>query len=165
MWRTVIEQKTVLVCFKEGLNEIVGISMNYVTCKDDHFYESICRQNKSENNNRMYDVFRVLFDNFDIYEHYGVDYYMNGAGLAVAQKYRGRGIGLEFLKTRKSFCNMFRIELTSTIFTSSFSNNIADKAGFKLDKINSYEEIRIKHPHLKLPHINSDALTLKSMKF
>lgn len=83
----------------------------------------------------MYDAFLLLYDNFDTFEHYGVDKYLSAAGLAVSPAYRGRGFGLEFLKIRKSFCNDFGIKLTSTIFTSTFSNRIADEAGFKLDQI------------------------------
>lgn len=43
MWKSVIEQKTVLVCFKNGSDEMVGINMNYVVEKDDHFMESVRR--------------------------------------------------------------------------------------------------------------------------
>lgn len=44
MWKSEIEQKAVLVCFKNGSDEMVGINMNYVVEKDDHFMESVRRQ-------------------------------------------------------------------------------------------------------------------------
>lgn len=41
MWRSVVNQNAALVCFKEGSEEIVGINMNFVSQKDDHFMEEI----------------------------------------------------------------------------------------------------------------------------
>lgn len=35
----------------------------------------------------------------DIFEKYNIDHYMNEGPLAVVKKYRGRGIGVELLKT------------------------------------------------------------------
>lgn len=70
---------------------------------------------------------------FDAFEHYGVHEYLGSAGLVVDSRYRGRGIGEEFLRVRRAVCKEFGIKLTSTVFTSDFSNRIADKVGFKLD--------------------------------
>lgn len=83
----------------------------------------------------MFNTLSLLSENLDICEHYGVDKYLSSAGLVVLSKYRGRGIGQQFLVARKSVCDHFGIKLTSNTFTSDFSNQIADKAGFKIDKI------------------------------
>lgn len=45
----------------------------------------------------------MLYDNFNVYDHYGVEEYLASHGLSVDKKYRGRAIGDEFLKTRY-FC-------------------------------------------------------------
>lgn len=36
-------QNAALVCFRDGSDEIVGVNMNYVAVKDDHFMEN-CRK-------------------------------------------------------------------------------------------------------------------------
>lgn len=92
-------------------------------------------QFSSEKNIRQFFTLSLLNEDFDTYERYGVDQYLTSAGLTVTPKYRGRGIGEQFLKSRAVICKEFGIKLTSTSFTSEFSNRIADKVGFKLDKI------------------------------
>lgn len=81
----------------------------------------------------VFDIMFLLYENFDTCAHYGIDKYMSSLGLIVTEKYRGRGLGEHFLNTRRSFCNEFGIKLSSTVFTSNFSNKIADKVGFKLN--------------------------------
>lgn len=77
----------------------------------------------------------MLFENFDVCLNYGVDEYLGSAGLLVMPKYRGRAIGEHLLNARRVVCNHFGIKMTSTVFTSDITNRIADKVGFKLDKI------------------------------
>lgn len=73
-------------------------------------------------------------DGFDSCQYYNVDKYLTSAGLIVSSKYRGRCVGEHLLRARDTFCPQFDIKLTTTIFTSPYSNRIADKTGFKLDK-------------------------------
>lgn len=77
------------------------------------------------------DAMFLLYENFEPFTHYNVDKYLGSVGLVVSSRYRGRAIGEHFLQTRRNFCNEFGIKLTSTAFTSNFSNRIADKVGFK----------------------------------
>lgn len=77
----------------------------------------------------------LLHENCNIFELYKVDKYLTSVGLAVDNKYRGRGIAEHCLRIRKSICKEFGIKVTSTVFTADSSNRIADKVGFKLDKI------------------------------
>lgn len=86
----------------------------------------------------MFSIFGVLFENYDTCDHHGVDHYLSSAGLVVTPEYRGRGIGEQLLRARGVVCEHFGIELTSNTFTSDFSNQIAAKAGFKIDKILRY---------------------------
>lgn len=81
------------------------------------------------------DAIFLLYEDFDPFKHYNVDKYLGSVGLVVSNKYRGRAIGERFLQTRRFFCNEFGIKLTSTAFTSNFSNRIADKVGFKPDRV------------------------------
>lgn len=63
---------------------------------------------------------------------------MTSTGLAVAEKYRGRGIGEKILLNRKPIWNEFGIELTSYVFTSPFSSQFADMAGYKTDNLSTW---------------------------
>lgn len=38
-WKSILAQKMVLVCYKEGSKEIIGANFTFVTHKDDHFVE------------------------------------------------------------------------------------------------------------------------------
>lgn len=130
-----------------------------------------------------------MYKDFDVCENYGIDEYLTSVSLVVSAKYRGRGIGEQLLDTRKVVCQEFGIRLTSTSFTSDHSNRIAEKVGFKIDRILrcvqkrivfeceflffltqksfdfSYDEIRKTHPHLNLPPIKSEALTIMSKEY
>lgn len=39
-WKSIMAQKTPIVCYKEGSNEIIGANFTYVTHKDDHFVDN-----------------------------------------------------------------------------------------------------------------------------
>lgn len=156
-WKCIIKRKAALVCFKNGSNEIVGININMVVCKYDVWNDgfnyieellfdviSFFRYWRSRYSPMDYtcqklynfnDIFNSITENFNEFKHYGVNTYLTGAGLAVAGKYRGLGIGVQLLKTREKFCNEFGIKLTLNRFSSNYSNACADKAGFKLERI------------------------------
>lgn len=40
-WLSIIQQKCVFVCFKSGLDKIIGLQFNYVNTKNDNFYEKL----------------------------------------------------------------------------------------------------------------------------
>lgn len=84
-------------------------------------------------------MFDLLYEDFDTFDHYDVDKYLSSTGIVVFEEYRGRGIGEQFLRARKPFCQTFGIKLTVDIFTSNFSNANSDKIGFQLDKSLKYD--------------------------
>lgn len=40
-WRSILPQKSVLACFREGSDELVGVNMNYVHTKADNFIQDV----------------------------------------------------------------------------------------------------------------------------
>lgn len=38
-WRSALQQKTVLVCFKADSDEIVGVNFNFVNSQEDDFFK------------------------------------------------------------------------------------------------------------------------------
>lgn len=43
-WKPILKQKVALACYRHGSDEIVGLNMNYVTLKDEHFWERLLPQ-------------------------------------------------------------------------------------------------------------------------
>lgn len=43
-WKPILKQNVVLACYRHGSDEIVGLNMNYVTLKDEHFWEQLMPQ-------------------------------------------------------------------------------------------------------------------------
>lgn len=44
MWKTAMQQKCALVCFRDGSDEIVGLNINFITIKDEHIMEELQKQ-------------------------------------------------------------------------------------------------------------------------
>lgn len=175
----------VLACFKDESDQIVGMNANYVRCKDDHFMEELYTKVKSEKMRKYAELMFLLRENFNIFEVYGFDKHLSSIGLTIDKMYRRRGIAEQFFRCRKAICIECGIKMTSTVFTADSSNRIADRIGFKMDKIIRYpklficfhfigfyfniycryEDLRNTHPSINLPHIKSEAMTIKSMTF
>lgn len=41
MWKSLLKQKMSLVCFKNGSDEIAGISVTYVKCEGERFWDEL----------------------------------------------------------------------------------------------------------------------------
>lgn len=48
----------------------------------------------------MFDLVEILYEGYDTFEAFKVDQYLSSLGLSVNRKYRGRGIGDQFLNCR-----------------------------------------------------------------
>lgn len=123
MWRAAFEQNTPLVCLSPS-GEIIGLNINFVLTKNDTFFKDIrnivstfsvnytirnrlsfcfcfdLMQCKSPITRNVLDTMSLLYQNFDVFERYGVDKYLSSIGLSVDSKYRGRGIGRQFMLAR-----------------------------------------------------------------
>lgn len=123
-WRSVLAQKTVLVCFKAGSDEIVGVNFNFVNSVEDDFFkhytdllsviDAIARcfniefifntnfhfQCDSVITKMVFGMISLLYENFDPFERYGVTEFLGSFGLSVDRKYRGRGVGQQLLGAR-----------------------------------------------------------------
>lgn len=80
----------------------------------------------------IFDISFSFYKNYDPFEYYGVNEYLSSFGLSVDRKYRGRGIGVQLLATRKQLCKAYGLKFSQCTFSSDFSNRNADKAGFEL---------------------------------
>lgn len=152
----VLEQKTALICFKEGNdNEIIGLNMNYVTTNTDtkdirdlwrDFY-STCQQYYrayTDKTRYTWEARKEANENLIIYrnviqwmlnrgKHFDAEKVLIGGGLCVAPDYRKKGIAREILRARVPFCKEFDIPLTLNVFTSDAADRCAISAGFQSD--------------------------------
>lgn len=68
---------------------------------------------------------------FDVFTHYNVDKYMTSDGLVVHPDYRRIGIAKHLFTVIEDVCKKLNISVISAVFTSDWSNTIADQ--FKCD--------------------------------
>lgn len=59
-----------------------------------------------------------------------VQYVLEGKGLCVDQKYRGRGIAIKMLEARVPFLETLGLTTTVTLFTAKGSQIAAQRAGY-----------------------------------
>ncbi|KAJ6638871.1 hypothetical protein Bhyg_11609 [Pseudolycoriella hygida] len=163
IWRYAIHaDRLSLVCLKEGSEEFVGVNILFAEGKDANID---WKEYKSEHVKDMDLAAFYLFDQFDIFEHYQVDHYLSEYGLSVVPKYRRRGIALKLLEARKQLCKACGIKLTSTIFSSTESQRLAEKAGFEKNFEISYKELAEKRSNYTFDVQNKlSTLSLYSMR-
>ncbi|KAJ6623215.1 hypothetical protein Bhyg_17307 [Pseudolycoriella hygida] len=145
IWREAIyDEGLSLACFKEGSNELVAVNVLYVEEKDAKLdWEDYDSQNVKD----MDLVSSYLLDQFNIYDHYQVDYYLADCGLSVLPKYRRRGIALKMLEARKLLGQACGLKLTSNIVFSKEAQRLAERAGYEKNIELSFLELAQKSPN------------------
>lgn len=91
----------------------------------------------------------LVFKSYDVFEHYDVDRFLHTNAILVTPQYRGRGIGEQLFKLNQKICTEFGLKLALVVLTSNTANNIAEKAGYVVDRTFRYQ--------------NNDALSLFDM--
>ncbi|XP_019879663.1 uncharacterized protein LOC109607629 [Aethina tumida] len=153
VWRKYAKQRLGLICLtknENGETEIVGVNMtarNYKGEQPDY------SQIKTEKIKFVMAWLDYIYQRVDIYEKFNIDDHLTALGLYVDPKFRGDGVGVEILKTRRELCKAVGIKATFTLFTSNRSQAVARKAGFQ-DVVNvTFEELEKHDPKLVLPGI------------
>lgn len=100
MWRGCMEQKTTLVCFREGSDEIIGLNVMIFSIKSDTFMQELEAQSKSKGFRSVCKIMDICYERFSPYEKYNVDRYISSLGLTVERKYRGIALGTRMLQAR-----------------------------------------------------------------
>lgn len=129
-WRWMLDQHISLVCFKEGSDEIIGMNLIGVVLKEE---KDEVRNISGRAFQDLTRAMSIIYENFNVFQKYNVDEYMSAFGLSVSREYRGRAIGEHILRSRIPLGRAIGIEMTSTVFTSTASQILADRAGFRLD--------------------------------
>ncbi|XP_031626945.1 uncharacterized protein LOC116343167 isoform X2 [Contarinia nasturtii] len=108
-----------VACFKEGSKEIIGLSILI---------------------KYPWDQSPQLTNGFNVFEHYGVSEYLRGSGMVVSSDYRGRGIGKKLVECREIVCKDHGLTITSSLFTTKYSNKIANDCGFETNIVRGYSD-------------------------
>lgn len=66
---------------------------------------------------------------------------------------------------RKALAKPFGFKLTSTLFTSDFSNRIAEKAGFQSDIEYTCEELKRMFPRVQFGNFKAEKFAVKTLLF
>lgn len=95
-----MQQKTTLVCFREGSDEIVGLNILYFYLKGNTFLKDIEEQTKTKDFRDIFKIFDICYETYSTYDKYNVDRYIGSMGLSVQKKYRGIALGTRMLEAR-----------------------------------------------------------------
>lgn len=92
---------------------VIDLDPNYIP-QIAWFFPQFGSQFKSKINLDIFECSMVVSGDLDLFQKYKVDYFMAGNGLAIARKYRGRGLAVEMLKARWAI--LFGFVLFARIF-------------------------------------------------
>lgn len=95
-----MSQKTTLVCFRDGSDEIIGLNILYFYLKGNTFLKDIEEQTKTKDFRDIFKIFDICYVNYSTYDKYNVDRYIGSMGLSVQKKYRGIALGTRMLEAR-----------------------------------------------------------------
>ncbi|XP_062564730.1 uncharacterized protein LOC134227318 [Armigeres subalbatus] len=160
IWRELVKHRVALVCYREGSDEIAGLNMTFVSCKDD-------KKDYAPKGDRWQDVFDAVMyfsTKSNVFERYQVDEYLSAMGLSVMPKYRGRGLATEILRARIPLCKAVGLKLTSTVFTAIGSQIPAAKVGFEETFVMEYEELVKMNSRFEFPGIPGKYCKSMSLK-
>lgn len=104
---------------------------------------------KSKTGADIFEAVDYILDKADIFNRYGVDFYLSGTGLAVDPKYCGKGdlrcfqqqtlidflsgIATEMIKARSRMLEYLGLSVSSTGFSSIGAQKAALRAGYATD--------------------------------
>lgn len=92
-----------------------------------------------------------------------MDTYLEGAGMSVAAKWRGKGVGQILIKGREALCKEMGIAVTKTVFTAIQSQKVALKGGFELLGEMNYADLKLPNGDACFPNMHPDQQKLQLM--
>ncbi|XP_017890655.1 uncharacterized protein LOC108631325 [Ceratina calcarata] len=142
LWRDLLNEGLSVGAFIDDPNGgkpiLAAANMLTITSKDEKFDTNILKSKKAK------DIMEAVLDlskKANVFEKYGVDYYMNAFGLSVEPKYRGASLGAHLLNARTNIGREYKIPVTCTAFTSPISQKLAERCGFETLVEQDYDKI------------------------
>lgn len=162
LWRNVLNQNVVLVCFKRNCDEIVGLNMVCVITKEE--LEAIQIDiHKNNTWKAVHDFALKAFKEIFLQRYKFADKVLIAYGLSVSKNFRQRGIAAEILRSRVPLCKALGIFLTSTVFTAIGSQKPAERVGFEMDFEINYEELAEYNKEFTFKNLETSSLKLMSL--
>lgn len=137
-WKTSIDQKIAVGCYKVGSSELVAVNFLAVITEDDPKTEKQYRGNASRISFKLYGW---LLEQFNVFKELNITSCLVAYGMGVAREYRYRGIATEFLKARPPMMKAINVPYTVTPFTANGTQKAAEKAGYHLYYEITYAEL------------------------
>ncbi|XP_059618005.1 uncharacterized protein LOC132262682 [Phlebotomus argentipes] len=160
-WRIILQDKISLVCFKEDSDEIVGVNVLKLCCKE---VEDGIPEDAGKACTDMLRAMDFATQQGDLYNRYSVDKFFAGFALLVVPKFRALRLAEQILKARIALGRTIGVFLTSTVFTNKFSQAAAARAGFEETFVISYETLKESGPKIHFPGVETEFVKLMSMK-
>ncbi|XP_017783195.1 PREDICTED: uncharacterized protein LOC108567317 [Nicrophorus vespilloides] len=160
LWMSALKEKLSLICLtknEEGQTKIAGFNC-LVTFHKDEIFEP-----KSENSRNMFGMFQNVSDQRNAFEEFKLDMYLSAMGLYVYPEFRGERIGQFLLDARKDIGKLLGFKASLTFFTSTVSQKLAYRVGFKDYVTVPYVELLETHKDFLLPSILDHSKELKYM--
>ncbi|XP_031345480.1 uncharacterized protein LOC116172411 isoform X2 [Photinus pyralis] len=163
-WRLVLLDNVGLACYMENLDPngkpiLAAANCTHIKKCDEEEVNITITGSKVQ---QIFATLNVLMDEKNAFEFLETDFLLSALGLYVLPQFRGQGLGLELLNSREDICRALAIKASITVFTSSVSQYLAEKAGFKLLSEISFEDLRNIHKY-EYPGIEEKQKGLKYM--
>lgn len=126
-WKTSMNQKMAVGCYKTGSSELVAVNFLAVITKHDPKKEKKYRGDASR---VTFEIYGWILQQFDVYSELNTTSCLVAYGMGVAREYRFRGIATEFLKARLPMMKAVNVPYTVTLFTADGTQKAAAKAGY-----------------------------------
>ncbi|XP_031345483.1 uncharacterized protein LOC116172413 [Photinus pyralis] len=161
-WRLALPDNVGLACYMENTDPNGEPILAAVNCT---YIKKKCEEEVNVTGSKIQQIYatlNVVMNEKNAFEFLETDFLLSALGLYVLPSFRGHGLGLELLNARENICKTLGIKASVTVFTSSVSQYLAEKAGFKLLSEVSFEDLRNIHKY-EYPGIEEKHKGLKYM--
>ncbi|KAB0797321.1 hypothetical protein PPYR_08315 [Photinus pyralis] len=142
LWDITLAQRMGLICYMENPNPngkpiFAAVNCTYVQTKYDPQFKLT-----GKTMNDFGHIRKLLTQENDPFETLETDVLLCALGMYVFREFRGQDLGLQLLLARENICRACDITATGTVFTSTISQELAHKAGYKTLSEISYRDLR-----------------------
>ncbi|KAJ6638324.1 hypothetical protein Bhyg_11059 [Pseudolycoriella hygida] len=149
----------VVVCFREGSDEIVAVNILCVRHTDE-----MCNWNYY-NSSKVRDIETThyyIFGQFDAFRRYKTRRCLTSFAFSVMPWYRTIGIGRKMLETNKYIARMLGISLISLLLTSNVSHRCAERPGYEKDYEITFAKLACKGATFTYPGVTCSNISVHS---
>ncbi|KAK5646951.1 hypothetical protein RI129_005415 [Pyrocoelia pectoralis] len=161
LWSTILPERMGLICYMENPKPgekpiFAAVNCTHARSKYDEKFKAT-----GEVMSDFAHIRELITQGRDPYQFLDTDVLLCSLGIYVLPQFRGQDLGLQLLLAREDLCNACGIKAAVTVFTSSISQALAYKAGYKTFAEISYQDLKdiYKYDYTKIGESH------KSMKY